>query len=250
MNNQQKNIFMVLLALSQAFAIAMVILTVVWTKDVLDGYAWDGSKQEFNLHPLCMICGFILLYGEAIIVFRVFRNHEKQTVKLFHGGLHLLGFVAVVVGLVAVFEFHDMNKIANMYSLHSWCGLTTVLLFCIQYAFGLVTFLFPGTRESLKILYLPVHKYFGVAILFLSAAAAVSGINEKMFFEFKTDPAYSALPYGAVIGNCLGLITVGYVVTVAFITSNPDWKRERDSSEEPLSVHFQQIRTRPDSDEE
>lgn len=35
-------------------------------------------------------------------------------------------------GIVAVFDFHNHNKIPNMYSLHSWCGMLTFVLFCVQ----------------------------------------------------------------------------------------------------------------------
>lgn len=52
--------------------------------------------------------------------------------KLLHAALTLAAFIVVVLGLVAVFEFHNKQKIPNMYSLHSWLGLTAVLLFSCQ----------------------------------------------------------------------------------------------------------------------
>lgn len=38
----------------------------------------------------------------------------------------------VCVGVVAVFDFHKAANIPDMYSLHSWCGMATFLLFCVQ----------------------------------------------------------------------------------------------------------------------
>lgn len=52
--------------------------------------------------------------------------------KLVHAGLHLLAFILVAIALVAVFDFHNAAKIPNMYSLHSWLGLTAVILYCLQ----------------------------------------------------------------------------------------------------------------------
>lgn len=50
----------------KVFAIAMVGLAVVWTMNVLGGFAWDGTSKEFNVHPFMMTCGFILLFGEGV----------------------------------------------------------------------------------------------------------------------------------------------------------------------------------------
>ena len=35
-------------------------------------------------------------------------------------------------GLVAVFESHRDKGIANMYSLHSWCGMAAFVLYLLQ----------------------------------------------------------------------------------------------------------------------
>ena len=67
-----------------------------------------------------------------MIVYRVFRHENKFFVKLVHFGLQLLAFAIAIWGLKAVFDFHNHNKIPNLYSLHSWCGLTTVILFGCQ----------------------------------------------------------------------------------------------------------------------
>ena len=68
----------------------------------------------------------------AAIAYRVFRNQNKYKIKLLHGGIHLAVFVLAVLGLVAVFDFHNANKIPNMYSLHSWIGIGSVSLFACQ----------------------------------------------------------------------------------------------------------------------
>lgn len=44
----------------------------------------------------------------------------------------ILIFFFLHAGFAAVFEFHKAAKIPDMYSLHSWCGMATLVLFCIQ----------------------------------------------------------------------------------------------------------------------
>ena len=67
-----------------------------------------------------------------MIVFRVFRQERKFVVKLVHFVLQLVAFAIAVWGMKAVFDFHNHMKYSNLYSLHSWCGLTTVILFGCQ----------------------------------------------------------------------------------------------------------------------
>lgn len=52
--------------------------------------------------------------------------------KFIHAGLHTSAFILAVIALVAVFDFHNGAKIPNMYSLHSWLGLTAVVLYGLQ----------------------------------------------------------------------------------------------------------------------
>ena len=77
-----------------------------------------------------VIVGFCFI--SAMIVYRVFRHENKLFVKLVHFGLQLVAFGIAVWGLKAVFDFHNANNIPNLYSLHSWCGLCTVILFSCQ----------------------------------------------------------------------------------------------------------------------
>ena len=59
--------------------------------------------------------------------------------KIAHASLHLMAFILTVLGLVAVFKYHNNYKIANLYSLHSWLGITAIFLFACQV--GAVTLL-------------------------------------------------------------------------------------------------------------
>uniref|UniRef100_A0A8B9DRI2 Lysosomal membrane ascorbate-dependent ferrireductase CYB561A3 n=1 Tax=Anser cygnoides TaxID=8845 RepID=A0A8B9DRI2_ANSCY len=153
--------------------------------------------------------------------------------KVLHGALALTAFGLTVVGLVAVFGFHNASKTPNMYSLHSWLGLATVLLFSCQWLAGFSAFLLPYSPPWLRALYKPVHVFFGSTILMLSVASCVSGINEKLFF---TTTPYNRLPPEAVFANVLGLLIVLFGVLVLCALAKPDWKRPEDDSTDTRQV--------------
>lgn len=70
----------------------------------------------------------------GMLIYRTQRNQRKRRLKLFHGSIMLFVVTLVVIALVAVFDSHNLvpQPIPNMYSLHSWVGLTSVILFCCQ----------------------------------------------------------------------------------------------------------------------
>lgn len=49
----------------KGLGVTMVVMVGIWLNSYLGGFAWDGSSKEFNLHPLCMVCGLVFLYGEG-----------------------------------------------------------------------------------------------------------------------------------------------------------------------------------------
>lgn len=73
----------------------------------------------------------------AIVVYRLPWTWKcsKLMMKLIHAGLNVLAFILAVISLVAVFDFHNVQNIPNMYSLHSWVGLIAVILFSLQVTF-------------------------------------------------------------------------------------------------------------------
>ncbi|XP_066467377.1 lysosomal membrane ascorbate-dependent ferrireductase CYB561A3 isoform X1 [Tiliqua scincoides] len=215
-------------------------LTSFWGQHWLGGFAWDGSSKMFNWHPVLMVTGMLVLYSTAALVYRVPISWEgpKLPWKLLHAALTLAVFILVVLGLVAVFEFHNKKEIPNMYSLHSWLGLATVLLFSGQWLMGFTYFLLPWTPIWLRSFYKPIHVFFGSSILSLAVAACISGVNEKLFFRLtnQTTP-YNKLPAEAWFANSLGMLILVFGLLVLWSLATPTWKRpdvDLQEIQEPL----------------
>ena len=72
-----------------------------------------------------------VLWWAAMMAYRsVAATHNVQ--KFFHMFLHLLAICLGIIGICAVFKFHDMIKAEDVYSLHSWIGIATITLYCLQ----------------------------------------------------------------------------------------------------------------------
>lgn len=59
-------------------------------------------------------------------------GQNKLPWKLLHAALMLAALILSIVGLCAVFDYHNVNNISNLYSLHSWIGIAAVALFATQ----------------------------------------------------------------------------------------------------------------------
>lgn len=231
-------IFYICYLLCLALGLACVVCVCVWNSQWRGGFAWDGSTQQFNWHPVLMVTGLVVVYGIGAVLYRIplTWGQNKLPWKLLHAALMLVALVLSIVGLCAVFDFHNANNTPNLYSLHSWIGIAATALFAIQWVVGVAGFLLPCSPVSLRILLKPVHVWMGGSILWLSIAACISGINEKLFFVLKgitngTQP-YSKLPTEALLANTLGVLIVAFGLVVLKILSEHNWQRPDSRPEE------------------
>ncbi|CAG0905490.1 unnamed protein product [Darwinula stevensoni] len=220
--------FMSGLTLAECVGFVIIILTIVWLQYYRGGFAWSSDyKVMFNWHPLLMILSMIFLYANVMLVYRTFRHERKKKLKLVHAGLFLVIFVMAVIGLSAVFNVHNTAGTPNMYSLHSWLGICTMVLFACQWLCGLLSFLFPGVRHALRAWYLPVHTFFGMVVFILASCTVLMGLLEKAIFTLndKTDTPYQFLPREAVVVNVMGILVALFAGLVIFLVGNPVFKR-------------------------
>ncbi|XP_034431037.1 LOW QUALITY PROTEIN: cytochrome b reductase 1 [Hippoglossus hippoglossus] len=221
--------FLVALFAAVLFGVVSIIFVLVWVLQYREGLAWDGALGEFNWHPLLMVTGFIFIQGIAIIVYRLPFTWQcsKLTMKFTHAGLHLVSFILAVISVVAVFDFHNGCKNPNMYSLHSWLGLTAVALYCLQLVLGVGIYLIPITPVYWRAAVMPLHIYSGLFLFTSVVAVALMGITEKLIFGL-SDPKYKDLPPEAIFVNVLGLLLVIFGALILWIATRPSWKRPSD----------------------
>ena len=66
-----------------------------------------------------------------MLVYRLLPG-PKKVQKIVHATVHGTALLLGVVGVYAAFKYHNESGIANLYSLHSWFGMITIVLFGIQ----------------------------------------------------------------------------------------------------------------------
>ncbi|NWV00601.1 CYAC3 protein, partial [Upupa epops] len=174
-------------------SLGLVCVTFVstWCQYWRGGFALDGSAGTFNWHPVLMVTAMVVLYGAV-------------------PWAGLLGCCWVL----------------------GWAGgarralPASAPLEFSQWVVGFSTFLLPWAPTWLRVVYKPLHVFFGSTILVLALASCVSGINEKLFFSLKNQTMeYQLLPPEAVFANTLGLLLILFVLLVLAALARPSWKR-------------------------
>ncbi|CAB0011408.1 unnamed protein product [Nesidiocoris tenuis] len=183
--------YVIVVVLSSILLVASLVLVLFWCLYYRKGYAWnDNPKIQFNLHPTLMIAGFIFFSGFSMLLYRISRCCRRIYVKLLHTLFHTLAIPCVVLGFMAVLDYHNLADppIPNFYSIHSWMGFVTMGLFALQFVVGFFSFLLllccdsatAGFRASL----VPVHATFGLTTFMLAVATCLTGLTEAAYFNF------------------------------------------------------------------
>ncbi|CAI9096871.1 OLC1v1033112C1 [Oldenlandia corymbosa var. corymbosa] len=167
--------------LAHLFGITAIILLLVWLLHFREGIHLDSDNpfRIFNVHPFMMFFGFIFFVGEAMMVYKTVPA-PRNVQKIVHLLLHLLAIAFGIIGLHAVFKFHSKANFANLRSLHSWIGIGTFSLFILQWLFGLVTFMVPGSTTGTRARAAPWHISGGRALFYMAIIAAETGLMEKV----------------------------------------------------------------------
>ncbi|KAL3524268.1 hypothetical protein ACH5RR_017102 [Cinchona calisaya] len=169
--------------ITQVLGIAGIIMVLIWCISFRGGLAWEASNKNliFNIHPVLMLLGLIVIGGEAIITYKTLPL-KKEVKKLIHLVLHAIALILGIIGIYTAFKFHNESNIANLYSLHSWLGIGIIILYGIQWIYGFLVFFYPGGTSGIRRESLPWHVIFGLFVYILAVGNAALGYLEKLTF--------------------------------------------------------------------
>ncbi|GAB4858241.1 hypothetical protein Ancab_009638 [Ancistrocladus abbreviatus] len=168
---------------AHGLAVAGAVLVLVWCIYFRGGLAWEATNKSliFNIHPVLMLIGFIIIGGQAIMSYKSL-PFAKDVKKIIHLVLHAVALILGIIGIYCAFKYHNEAGIANLYSLHSWLGICIIVLYAIQWIYGFLIFFYPGGSAPLRGDSLPWHVLFGLFVFGLALGNATVGFLEKLTF--------------------------------------------------------------------
>ncbi|GLJ49044.1 hypothetical protein SUGI_1034610 [Cryptomeria japonica] len=208
--------------LVQVFGVTACILVLYWVLHYGGGLAFHSEKKQriFNLHPVFMFVGFIFLASQGILSYKIVPV-KKDRQKLVHLTLLGLAIILGAIGIYAVFKFHNESHIKNLYSLHSWLGISAISLFGLQWVVGFIAFLYPGASKNRRERILPWHLFFGLFLYAMAIAAAETGILEKLTFEENSKMPLDQFSSEAILVNSTAIIILIFAMLVVLSTILP-----------------------------
>ncbi|SPP74617.1 blast:Cytochrome b reductase 1 [Drosophila guanche] len=244
--------YLLIVILSTILLVGVLVLTLFWVMFYRDGFAWSESpKQQFNLHPILMIAGFVTLSGFSILIYRLCRCVKHIYVKLIHMFFHAIAIPCIALGFLSVFDSHEALQKVNFYSLHSWLGFVTMGMFVLQFVIGFFRYVpctlpnvpIPHTNHPIADAYtsflvmlccenktyscrsamVPIHASLGLANFWLAIATSVTGLIEKereTVAETNVSAENKLIEHYITSAIGITLIFIGIIVTFAVRRSN------------------------------
>ncbi|XP_021815713.1 probable transmembrane ascorbate ferrireductase 2 [Prunus avium] len=207
----------------RVIGVIVAALVLIWTIRFRGGLALISDNKDliFNVHPVLMVIGLILLNGEAMLAYKTVSG-TKSFKKLVHLTLQFIAFCLSIIGVWAALKFHNDKGIDNFYSLHSWLGLACLFLFTLQWAAGFVSYWYPGGSKISRATLLPWHVFVGIYTYALAVVTVTTGILEKATF-LQTNHIISRYSTEALLVNSLGILVVvlgGFVILAVITPTN------------------------------
>ncbi|KRZ13652.1 putative cytochrome b561 [Trichinella zimbabwensis] len=207
--------FSTICTISHLLGISAAALIGIWMGVYGGGFDWNGNwKSQFTFHPLFMALGLQFLFGEAILIFRMFPFTNKKLLKIGHGILHASAMVLFAFALIAAFRSHSTAAIPDLYTFHSWIGVALVACYVLQFLFGLVIFFLPVIGESIRKTYLSIHKVAGIIMFIVSSATCLTGITEKAAWSVADWKLFSS---EGLLVNFSALSLILYSISVTYL---------------------------------
>lgn len=153
--------------------------------------------KYYDWHAVLNTFGFIGFMFNAIMAFRLYPG-SHYTRKIVHLILHTIAISCSIVAVVLMFKFHNKNNITNMYSTHSVVGMAALIMACIQWLMGVMSFIMPCSPLWMRAMSKPFHMFFGAATMVAVAAACALGAFDRQRLTWEI---VATIPYNAVINK-------------------------------------------------
>ncbi len=159
----------------------------------------------------------------------------KPKQKFIHATCHFLSTICISLGFAAVYVGNNEKSknadhifYTNFTSLHSFLGLSAIILYGQNYLLGILHFLVPSVSVEHRKSYMPNHVFLGTLSFVVAAMAAETGIMELTaelpagcyydVTEPDVNPAenYHLLPAGCRLGNGIGIMILITVILVLY----------------------------------
>ncbi|XP_074598303.1 uncharacterized protein LOC141853013 [Brevipalpus obovatus] len=229
--------FGVLFTISELLMFGSLSLFVYWVMWHDTGFAWSKNRNEqFNLHAILMIIGFIFLNGQSMLVYKLLHQCRKIYVKIIHTIIFVCSISAITIGMVAAIQAQQTvppgSSVRHFYSLHSWVGLVAAGLFALQFVVGFVSFLIllccDKATSSFRAKLLPTHVTFGLVIYSLAVVASISGLLQVARGRLngkEGKPNYKEFEESTIIINAVGCCMIGLAIILPYIIRNCGQRR-------------------------
>ena len=156
--------YRLLLGFAELFGISSVILVGLFFDKSVSTTTYNWSTNPFSYHPLLMTIGLLFCYGNAIILYRTFKKTPKLLMKILHAIFLIASLALAAGGLAAIIRSKNLGNRPHFMTFHSWLGLTTLILFALQWICGFVSFLVPRLSLETRRKYMPRYKFILIYI--------------------------------------------------------------------------------------
>ncbi|KAG9510464.1 Thioredoxin-related transmembrane protein 1 [Fragariocoptes setiger] len=221
-NPQQRRIYLSVLCLSIISAIVGFTLLLIWIFKYKFGLGFD-TKQVSSVHALTMYTFMVSVNMFTVLLYRTFYSQPKETLKWAHASLTGFNVMMALFGVIIMFRDYAINKKPNLYSLHSWIGLTTSSLYVAQFVFSFLAFMRPGFPNHIRAMVMPHHRFLGATIQVMAGLAAITGMTEWAIYTMGSK--YSQFEPLTYVANFAGLSVVLVTATSIWLLSQERYRR-------------------------
>ncbi|CAF1392795.1 unnamed protein product [Rotaria sordida] len=223
--------YSILLCLGEIFGLLSIILVGLLFDRRVSSDVYNWKTNPFSYHPLMMTIGLLFCYGNAILLYRTFKQIPKLMVKIFHACFLIISLTLGILGLAAIIRSKVINNRPHFMTFHSWIGIATIGLFVFQWICGFISYLFPKLSLDIRKGYMPTHRLWGKIIFLSSVASILTGLSEhgmtSSFFTMNDIQQSRRL-----IIIFFGIFTSLFSLIVIYLLSNSDYQRPPDQTDE------------------